>query len=135
MVNERLKPLTRRVNGLASRRRRLRRRSSGFAQNTKKAGLLAPPDVFEKIRSGSEQAQDALVRLVGERQRGLRELLARLQREEGGGFLVLVGVDEVVGAGAERVDHGLGEVLTGLHDGEVRAESRRNRLQRGQGVG
>ena len=47
-------------------------------------------------------------------------------------FLVGVGEHQVVGAGLQRVDHVLGEVLAVLHDRQVRTEGRSLRAQRVQ---
>src|SRR5690606_38663919 len=76
-------------------------------------GAEAPPFrqlwicVFSTL---AEERQHRLVGLSGQRQRRGRQRLAGLQGEQVGTFLVGVGDDEVVGAGLQRVDHGLGGV-------------------------
>ena len=80
-----------------------------------------------------EQAEHSLAGLRGERQGGGRQLLAGLQREQVRAFLVRVGEGEVRRTGLQGVDQGLGEVLTGLHDREVRTEARRIGTQRVSG--
>ena len=72
----------------------------------------------------AEQPQHRLVGLRRERQRGGGKLLAGLQGQHVGAFLVGVGQHQIVGAGLQRADQVLGEVLTGLHGGELRAEGR-----------
>src|SRR6185437_1339247 len=84
------------------------------------------------FRRLAEQAENVLVGLRGERQRGGRQRLAGLQGEEVGAFLVGVGKDEVVRTGLQGVHHRLGEVLAGLHDRQRRTERRRLRAQRRQ---
>src|ERR1700722_7466105 len=59
-----------------------------------------------------EQLQDRLVRLVGDGQCRDFQLLLRLQGQQVGAFLVLIGEHEVAGARLERVDHVLLERLT-----------------------
>src|SRR5690606_38907149 len=73
-------------------------------------GAEAPPFrqlwicVFSAL---AEERQHWLVGLRGRRQRGCRQRLAGVQGEQVGTFLVGVGHDEVVGAGLQRVEHGL----------------------------
>ena len=69
-----------------------------------------------------EQLEDRLVRLVGDGQRRDFQLLPRLQGQQVGAFLVLVGQHEVAGARLQGVDHVLLERLTGLDRRGVRAE-------------
>src|SRR5436305_7745723 len=69
-------------------------------------GAQAPPFPLLRVGSGlAEQAQHVPVRLGGKRQGGRRELLAGLQREQVGAFLVGVGERQTVGSGLQRVDH------------------------------
>ena len=91
-----------------------------------------PPFGLESLSNLLEQAEHALAGLRGERQRGGRELLAGLQREQVGAFLVGIGEGEAVGAGLQRVDHRLGEVLADLHRRQVGAERLGLATQRGQ---
>src|SRR5690606_31254893 len=81
------------------------------ADNKKRRGF-APPFVVSRSVCGSEQPQHRLVGLRRHRQRRRRELLAGLQGKKVRRFLVGIGKDEAVGAGLQRVDHRLGEVLT-----------------------
>src|ERR1700745_2548025 len=80
----------------------------------------------------AEQLQHALLRLVGERQRRDRDRLAGRQRLAVGRFLVGVGQRQVRRTGLQNVDQVLVEVLTDLHDREVRTQGRRFRTQRGR---
>src|SRR6185436_2249837 len=72
----------------------------------------------------------ALLRLVGERERGDRNRLAGRQRLAVRRFLVGVGQGQVRRTGLQHVDQVLGEVLTDLHDREVRTERGCLRTQR-----
>src|SRR6185437_3518687 len=93
-------------------------------------GAGAPPLRFEPNRFRLlEQAQYVLVGLRGDRQRRGRQLLAGLQREKVGAFLVGIRQRQVVGAGAEGVDRRLGEVLAGLHGRQAGAQRLRLRAQ------
>jgi hypothetical protein len=76
--------------------------------------------LFQKVLR--EQLEDRLVRLVGDGQCRDFKLLPRLQGQQVGAFLVLIGEHEVAGARLERVDHVLLERLTGLDRARVRAE-------------
>src|SRR5216684_79052 len=69
-----------------------------------------------------EQLEHRLLRLVRNRQGRNRQLLAGLQGKEVRAFLVLVGQNQLVGAGLQRVDEILGEILTGLNRRRIRAE-------------
>src|SRR6185437_6005695 len=101
----------------------------------KTAGLPPPFRYYVSSPVLTEQLQHALLRLVGERQRGHRDRLAGRQRLAVGRFLVGVGQRQVRGAGLQHVDQVLGEVLTDLHDRQVRTEVRGFRAQRGRDVG
>src|SRR5262249_50398606 len=81
----------------------------------------------------AQELQHARLRLVGERQRGDRDRLAGRQRLAVGRFLVGVGQRQVRRTGLQNVDQVLVEVLTDLHDREVRTERRGLRPQRGRG--
>jgi len=82
-----------------------------------------------QLAKNLEQPQHRLVGLRGQRQGRGGQLLTGLQGEEVCAFLVGVGQDQVVGAGLQRSDQVLGEVLTGLHRGEVGTEVRRLRAE------
>src|ERR1700761_1089611 len=88
---------------------------------------------FESLLSSNlaEQLQHARLRLVGERERGDRDRLAGRQRLAVGRFLVGVGQRQGRRTGLQNVDQGLVEVLTDLHDREVRTERGSFRAQRG----
>src|SRR5450759_3478774 len=86
----------------------------------------------KRRRSLAEQPQHVLVGLRSERQRGGRQLLAGLQREQVGAFLVGVGEREGGRTALQRIDHRLGKVLTGLHHRQTGAQRLRLRLQRGE---
>ena len=88
----------------------------------KNGGPKAAVSVRRVARRLLEQAEHVLVGLRGERQGGGRQLLAGLQGEQVGAFLVGVGERQVVGAGLQRVDRRLGEVLADLHGRQARAE-------------
>src|SRR6476660_1560536 len=81
----------------------------------------------------AQELQNALVRLVGERERGDRDRLAGRQRLAVGRFLVGIGQGQVGRPGLQHVDQVLREVLTDLHDREVGTEGRSLRAQRGAG--
>src|SRR6267378_1870921 len=81
----------------------------------------------------AQQLKHALLRGVGQRQRGDRDRLAGGQRLAVRRFLVGVGQREVRRTGLQHVDQVLGEVLTDLHDREVRTQGRRFGAQRGAG--
>src|SRR6185312_13790007 len=76
-----------------------------------------------------EQPQYVLIRLSGERQRRSGELLARLQGQQVGALFIGVRERQVVGAGLQRVDHRLGEILANLHRLQIRAQRLRLRAQ------
>src|SRR4030088_3366127 len=90
----------------------------------KEAGGLAPRRSSRKPWSKGlrEQLEHRLLSLVRDRQGRDRQLLASLQGEQVGAFLVLVGQHELVGAGLQGVDQVLGEVLTDLNRRGVGAE-------------
>src|SRR5246127_3826325 len=71
----------------------------------------------------AEQLQHTRLRLVGQRQRRDRDRLAGRERLAVGRFLVGVRQRQVRGAGLQNVDQVLVEVLTDLHDREVRTEA------------
>src|SRR2546427_318484 len=102
----------------------------GAHRKRKTAGLSPRRSPFAWSRRSAEQAQHAVGGLRGERQRSGRQLLAGLQRQKVGAFLVGIREHQVVRADLQRVDRRLGEVLTGLHDRQARAEVRRLRTQR-----
>src|SRR5690606_30437543 len=87
---------------------------------------------FRVWPGSAEQAQHVLVGLRSKRQSGGRKLLAGLQGQQVRAFLVRVGEGEGVGAGLQRVDRRLGEVLADLHGGQAGAEGLRLRTQRGE---
>jgi hypothetical protein len=70
----------------------------------------------------AKEPQHGLIGLAGERERGLRQLLAGLEREHVGGFLVGIGEGQIGRAGLEGIDHLLGEVFAILHHREGRAQ-------------
>src|SRR6185312_10006644 len=112
----------------------LRRRPSRRAPNAKTAGLPPPfaVRIFAVSRAiSAQQLQDAGLRLVGERERGDRDRLAGRQRLAVGRFLVGVGQRQVRRTRLQHVDQVLVEVLTDLHDREVRTERGSLRAQRG----
>src|SRR5579871_3672141 len=79
----------------------------------------------------AEETEYCLVRLRGKRQGHDRQLLTSLQRRQVGAFQVGVGQGQVIRARLEGIDQVLGEVLTGLHDRQRRAELRSLAAQRG----
>src|SRR5450755_5139099 len=85
------------------------------------------------VSKSAQQLKHALLRLVGERQRGYRDRLAGRQRLAVGRFLVGIGQRQVGRAGLQHVDQVLGEVLTDLHDRQVRTQCRSFRAQAGGG--
>ena len=109
-------------------------RSSQQLPQRKTAGFPPPFRRWLLLSGSAEQLQHALLRLVGERERGHRDRLAGRQRLAVGRFLVGVGQRQVRGAGLQHVDQVLREVLTDLHDRQVRTEVRRFRAQRGADV-
>src|ERR1700691_4999875 len=103
---------------------------------TKKRGGSPRRFAFDLSQSGSaQQLQHALLRLVGERQRGDRDRLPGGQRLAGGRFLVRIGQRQVGRAGLQHVDQVLVEVLADLHDRQVRTERGCLGAQRGRGLG
>src|SRR4051794_7983661 len=82
------------------------------------------------VRLLAEQLEHALLRLIGQRQRGDRDRLAGRQRLAVGRLDVGVGQGQVGRTGLQHVDQVLVEVLTNLHDGQVRTKARRFRTQR-----
>ena len=97
-------------------------------------GAKAPPFSFAEGFAGSaQQLKDALLRLVGERQRRGRDRLAGRQRLAVGRFLVGVGQRQRGRTGLQHVDQVLVEVLADLHDRQVGAEGRGLRAQRDAG--
>src|SRR5689334_23872557 len=100
----------------------------------KTAGFPPPFRVLSVgLRDLAEQLQHARLRLVGERERGDRDRLAGRQRLAVGRFLVGVGQRQVGRTGLQNVDQVLVEVLTDLHDREVRTERRSLGTQRAGG--
>src|SRR5262245_17718244 len=101
-------------------------RAPGLVNETLSGGSycfppLVTPDVPNAYPRNTDpylakQPQHRLIGLRGERQRRGRKLLAGLQRQHVGAFLIVVGEDEVVGADLQRVDHRLGELGAILHD-------------------
>src|SRR5215813_12968438 len=83
--------------------------------------------------NSTEQLQHARLRLVGQRQRRDRDRLTGRQRLAVGGQLVGIGQRQVRRTGLQNVDQVLVEVLTDLHDREVRTERRGFRTQRAGG--
>src|ERR1700759_4889433 len=91
----------------------------------RKNGGGSPAVLFLFFCSRSAQElKHALLRLVGERQRGHGDRLAGRQRLAVGRFLVGIGQRQVRRTGLQHVDQVLVEVLTDLHDREVRTERR-----------
>src|SRR6267378_3985231 len=80
----------------------------------------------------AQQLKHALLRGVGQRQRGHRDRLAGGQRLAVRRFLVGVGQRQVRRAGLQHVDQVLGEVLTDLHDRQVRTQGGSLRAQQGR---
>src|SRR6202022_2270304 len=99
----------------------------------KAAGFPPPPCLIVFFEKSAQELQPALLRGVGQRQRGHRDRLAGRQRLAVGRFLVGVGERQVGGAGLQHVDQVLVEVLADLHDRQVRSEARSFRAQRGAG--
>src|ERR1700712_6093340 len=96
----------------------------------KAAGLPPPPGIcWSGSPKSAQELENALLRGVGERQRGDRDRLAGRQRLAVGRFLVRVGERQVRRTGLQHVDQALREVLTDLHDREVRTERRGLRPQ------
>src|SRR5882724_4844530 len=92
---------------------------------------MTPPS-WKNVMASMQSAQElknALLRLVGERQRGGRNRLAGRQRLAVGRFLVGVGERQVGRTGLQHVDQLLREVLANLHDRQVGAERRGLRPQ------
>src|SRR4029079_7974414 len=112
-------------------------------QSRKRLLAASVSDVIEKSAMSLacgllEQAEHGLAGLRGKLQGGGGQLLAGLQREQVGAFLVRVGEGEGVGAALQRVHHGLGEVLADLHGRQLRTERlglRTQRRQRGGQLG
>src|SRR6202022_3703411 len=90
----------------------------------KAAGFPPPPCLIVFFEKSAQQLQHALLRGVGQRQRGHRDRLAGRQRLAVGRFLVGIGQRQVGGAGLQHVDQVLVEVLTELHDRQVRTQRR-----------
>ena len=85
------------------------------ASAIKKTAGFPPPFGFVLLLPGSaQQLQHALLRLVGQRQRGHRDRLPGRQRLAVGRFLVGVGQRQVRCAGLQHVDQVLVEVLADL---------------------
>src|SRR5215468_6478002 len=100
------------------------------ADQKENGGAEAPPSSFAEVFPGSAQElQNALLRLVGERQRGGRDRLAGRQRLAVRRFLVRIGQRQVRRAGLQHVDQVLREVLTDLHHREVRTQGGSLRAQ------
>ena len=89
-------------------------------------------DLSREPRSAQE-LKHALLGLVGERERGDRDRLAGRQRLAVGRFLVGVGQGQVGRTGLQHVDQVLVEVLTDLHDGQVRTQGGRLGAEHGAG--
>src|SRR5437763_9821715 len=95
-------------------------------------GARAPPFWFaEVLPISAQQLENALLRLVGERQRRGRDRLTGRQRLAVGGFLVGICERQRGRTGLQHVDDVLVEVLADLHDRQVGTEGRRLRTQRG----
>src|SRR5215207_10920884 len=92
----------------------------------KNGGATAPPSSFVEVSPRSAQElQNALLRLVGKRQRRGCDRLTSRQRLAVGRFLVGVGERQSGRAGLQHVDQVLVEVLADLNDRQVRTERRR----------
>src|SRR5215468_5212316 len=97
-------------------------------------GARAPPPPFAEVFPRSAQElQNALLRLVRQRQRRRRDRLAGRQRLAVGRFLVGVGKRQRGRACLQHVDQVLVEVLADLHDRQVGAEGGSLRTQRNAG--
>src|SRR5664280_1358536 len=103
-----------------------------WVRTQKNGGPKAAVFRRKRRRSLAEQPQHVLVGLRSERQRGGRQLLAGLQREQVGTFLVRVGQGEGGRTALQRIDRRLGEILADLHGRQAGAECLRLRLQRGE---
>src|ERR1700726_2387279 len=102
----------------------------------RKTARFPPPFRYRLLPSGSaQQLQHARLRLVGQRQRRDRDRLAGRQRLAVGRFLVGVGQRQVRRTGLQHVDQVFVEVLTDLHDREVRTKRGGFRTQRRRGGG
>src|ERR1700679_1647308 len=103
---------------------------------TKKRRGFPRRSAFGFLQFGSaQQLQHALLRLVGERQRGDRDRLAGRQRLAVGRFLVRIGQRQVGRTGLQHVDQALVEVLADFHDRQVRTKRGGLGAQRGGGLG
>src|SRR4051794_25136586 len=91
---------------------------------SKAAGFPPPPRCSCRFQDLAEQLEHALLGLVGQRQRGHRDRLAGGEGPAVRRFLFGVGQRQVGRAGLQHVDQVLREVLTDLHDREVRTEGR-----------
>src|SRR5690606_6186564 len=96
-------------------------------RNEKRRAEARLSDSLSRLNRLTDQLEDRLIGLRSQRERGARQRLAGLQSQQVGGFFVHVGQRQIGGASLQRVDHVLGEVLTVLHDRQVRAEGRRLR--------
>src|SRR4029077_14836375 len=90
--------------------------------------------VFELSFGSAQELKHALLRLVGKRERGDRDRLAGGQRLAVRRFLIGVGQRQVRRTGLQHVDQVLREVLTDLHDREVRTQGGGLRAQRRAGA-
>src|SRR5579864_771777 len=82
----------------------------------------------------AQELEDALLRLVGERERGYRDRLAGRERLAVGRFLVGVGERQIGRAGLQHVDQALREVLADLDDRQIGAKGGSLRAQLGAGA-
>src|SRR6266446_6911312 len=81
----------------------------------------------------AQELKHALLRLVGQRQRGHRDRLAGRQRLAVGRFLIGIGQRQVGRSRLQHVDQVLREVLADLHDRQVRTQGRCFSAERGAG--
>src|SRR5439155_16307096 len=110
----------------------VRRRHRGFKE--KRRGPAPPIGWLETLLRLLQELEHALLRLVGERERGDRDRLAGRQRLAVGRLLVGVGQGQVGRPGLQHIDDVLREILADLHDGKVGAERRGLGAQRAAGV-
>src|SRR5581483_586273 len=97
----------------------------------KKTAGFDPRRILGYFRSAlSEQPENLLVRLVGQRQCDRGNLLTGLQRRQVRSFLVRVGQRQVIRTDLQRVDDVLGEILTSLNDRQACTKFSTLRTQR-----
>src|SRR5438445_3846927 len=75
----------------------------------KRRDQVPPSCSLRSLEASAEQPQHGLAGLVGKRQGGGRQALARLESQRVGAFLVGIGQHQAVGTRLEGVDQVLGE--------------------------